>query len=269
MQIAAKEHRTQINLSRYVSPEMPMSDEAEQVTGIVWNGQKLFLKGVELDFVNIRAAISDFFLWLKKFNNVLLVAHNGKSFDFRVLSAAVYNCRMFDNFTETVVGLVDSLALFRSQFQKIGKYSQPYLAQHFCKEIYNAHNAEDDVKMLDKILIAANITSEQLFKYSYQTNSHLIQENFIKAKSKNLPSFHPLIASGVMKMTTAENIAGSGLSCVHLKLIYVRKGEDGLLDVLMSKNIFGKPRVSYDQKNNVVCAKKLCKFFFKNVHWLI
>lgn len=261
VQIAAKEHRTQTSFNRYIPPQLPMSNEAEKVTGIVWDGRKLFYKGVELDFVNIKVAISDFFMWLNQFSNAVLVAHNGKNFDFRVLSTAVYNCNMYDNFTQIVMGFIDSLALFRSNFPKIEKYNQPFLAQHFCKEEYNAHNAVDDVNMLDKILIAANVSKELLLKLCYNSNSHLLQENFIKAKAKNLPSFHPLIASGVMKMTTAENIAGSGLNCAHLKLIYTRKGEDGLIDVLMSKNAFGKPRVSNDKKLMCSVVQKMGNMF--------
>ncbi|CAG2185916.1 unnamed protein product [Mytilus edulis] len=261
VQIAAKEHRTQTSFNRYIPPQLPMSNEAEKVTGIVWDGRKLFYKGVELDFVNIKVAISDFFMWLNQFSNAVLVAHNGKNFDFRVLSTAVYNCNMYDNFTQIVMGFIDSLALFRSNFPKIEKYNQPFLAQHFCKEEYNAHNAVDDVNMLDKILIAANVSKELMLKLCYNSNSHLLQENFIKAKAKNLPSFHPLIASGVMKMTTAENIAGSGLNCAHLKLIYTRKGEDGLIDVLMSKTAFGKPRVSNDKKLMCSVVQKMGNMF--------
>ncbi|XP_063436621.1 uncharacterized protein LOC134718055 [Mytilus trossulus] len=104
----------------------------------------------------------------------------------------VYNCNMYDIFSQIVMGFIDSLALFRSNFPKIEKYNQPFLAQHFCKEEYNAHNAVDDVNMLDKILIAGNVSKELLLKRCYISNSHLLQENFIKAKAQNLPSFHPL-----------------------------------------------------------------------------
>ena len=261
MQISALEHRSNNSFSCYISPQLPMSSEAEKVTVIVWDGQKLFYKGIELNFVNIKIAISEFFAWLRQFRNVVLVAHNGNNFDFRVLSSAVYKCHMFDYFTQIVVGLVDSLAVFRSNFPKMDKYNQQFLAKHFCKEEYNAHNAVDHVKMLDKVLIAAYITSEHMLKQCYISNAHQLQENYLKAKSKNLPSFHPLIASGVMKMTTAENIAGSGLNCAHLKLIYVRKGEDGITDVLMSKNANGKPRVSNDKKLMSSVVQKMCNFF--------
>ncbi|CAC5404978.1 unnamed protein product [Mytilus coruscus] len=118
VQIAATEHKTQTIFNRYIQPQLPMSNEAEKVTGIVWDGQKLFYKGVELNFVNIKDVISDFFMWLNQCSNSVLVAHNGKSFDFRVLSTAVYNCNMFDNFTQILMGLVDSLAVLDQAFQK-------------------------------------------------------------------------------------------------------------------------------------------------------
>ena len=50
-----------------------------------------------------------------------------------------------------VLAFVDSLAMFRSKVTKLSSYKE-YLAQHFCKEAYNSHNATDDVNMLVKIL---------------------------------------------------------------------------------------------------------------------
>ena len=81
-----------------------------------------------------------------------------------------------------------------------------------------------------KIWVQSEISPENFLKHSFQSNNHLIQENFNKAKWKNLCSMHPLIASGVMKMTTAVNIAGSGLSCTHFHMIFNRNGEDGLFE---------------------------------------
>ena len=55
-------------------------------------------------------------------------------------------------FLRCVLAFVDSLAMFRSKVTKLSSYKQEYLAQHFCKEAYNSHNATDDVNMLVKIL---------------------------------------------------------------------------------------------------------------------
>ena len=61
-------------------------------------------------------------------------------------------------------------------------------------------------------------------------------------------------------MCFAENIAGSGLALGHLKTIFDRNGEDGLMCVFTSKTD-GKPRVSSTTKvlENVIA--KLCDYF--------
>lgn len=266
VQMAAVETKSNQHFSRYIIPGIPMTSEAEKVTGLVWDGQKLFYKGKELSTVSISSALSDFFIWLQQFSDVVLVAHNGKNFDFRVISKAAENCNLFDVFTQCVFALVDSLAVFRGRFPELKKFNQAHLAEHFCKEDFNAHNAEDDARMLNKILIKSNLTARELLKYSYQSNAHLLQENFNKAKSKNLSSLQPLIASGVMKMTTAENIAGSGLSSSHLKMIFNRSGEDGIVDVFMSKTVDGKPRVSKDKKLLSSVIPKICQYFSQQNH---
>ena len=53
--------------------------------------------------------------------------------------------------------------------------------------------------------------------------------------------------SGVIKLATAENIAGSGLN-LHLKLVWKRDGEDDLRNIFTAKNSIEKPRVTIDAK---------------------
>lgn len=261
IQIAAIERKTHRCFSRYTTPGMIMSSEAEKVTGIVWDGSRLYSRGKELPSVTITSALSDFFTWLQQFSNVVLVAHNGKSFDFRVLSKAAENFNLFEVFTHSVVALADSLTVLRSKFPDLKKYNQIHLAEHFCKEVYNAHNAEDDVKMLHKILLMSDVSLKDLLKHSYQPKTHQYQDNFNRAKLQNLGSLHPLVACGVMKMTTAETIAGSGLNCAHLRLIFNRSGEDGLVNIFKSKTASGNPRVWYDKKLLSSVVPKLCQYF--------
>ena len=44
--------------------------------------------------------------------------------------------------------------------------------------------------------------------------------------------------------TTAENVAGSGLNQRHLRTIFNRHGEDGILSTFTVKNCDGQPRVT-------------------------
>lgn len=88
-----------------------------------------------------------------------------------------------------------------------------------------------------------------------------MQEVFNETKSRNIDSLNCLIASGVLKTATAENIAGSGLNLHHLQLIWQRDGEDGLMNVLFAKNSLDKPRVTKDKQllGNII-PKLYCYF---------
>ena len=54
---------------------------------------------------------------------------------------------------------------------------------------------------------------------------------FNSAKGQNYPKLSPLISCGVMQSPTAENIAGSGLKLVHLKMLINRDGKDAMIDL--------------------------------------
>lgn len=260
-QIAAQDMASGEKFSCYIKPLIPISVEAQKVTGISWNGTAMTVKGLHVDAFPIEEALCKFLEFLKKFDSVILVAHNGRVFDFRVLSYAVNRLGICDIFLNYVLAFVDSLSMFRSKVPKLSSYKQEYLAQHFCEESYNAHNATDDVNMLIKILYKSDMTKSDFVKHSYSANCHFLQEVFNETKSRNIDSLHCLIASGVLKTATAENIAGSGLNLHHLQLIWQRDGEDGLLNVLSAKNSLDKPRVTKDKRLLGNIIPKLCCYF--------
>lgn len=262
------ECKSKEQFSRYVCPGLPISSEAERVTGITWSGGVLSYLGEPVQFVKIKTALEDFLDWMQKFQNVVIVAHNGRTFDFRVLCNALDYCGLQQTFCSTVSAFCDSLTLLRKKHPKLGKYNQEFLAQYFCGDSYNAHNAVDDVAMLDKIMEAAQASISDYKKHSYNVDCHFLQEQFNLCKSKNLASLQTLIGEKIMKACTAENIAGSGLNLGHLKLIFKRGGEDGLVDVFSMKNNLGKPRVTTDKKVLGECIPKLCEFFASDLQSL-
>lgn len=161
--------------SCYVKPLIPISAEAQKVTGISWNGTEMTVKGLHVDAFIIEEAICKFLEFLKKFDSVM-IAHNGKVFDFRVLSYAVNRLGICEIFLKCVLAFVDSLSMFRSKVPKLSSHKQEYLAQHFCEESYNSHNATDDVDMLVKILYPSGMTKSDFVKHSYSANCHFLQE---------------------------------------------------------------------------------------------
>ena len=66
-------------------------------------------------------------------NNLItqfLVAHNGKKFDFKVLSKAAESCDLFKDLEKSVVAFVDSLAVLREKFPRLHSHSQENLAKY-------------------------------------------------------------------------------------------------------------------------------------------
>lgn len=107
------------------------------------------VNGLPVDAFPIVEALYKFLEFLNKFDSVILIAHNG-----RVLSYANNRLGICDIFLKSVIVFVDSLAMFCSKVPKLSSYKQEFLAQHFCEELYNSHNATDDVNMLVKLFVS-------------------------------------------------------------------------------------------------------------------
>lgn len=165
-QIAAMEYSSKKRFSKYICPELSISPIAEMLTGISWNGEALLHRGTPVECVGIKTALNDFMTWLQKFHDVTIVAHNGRRFDFKVLSTAVHNCRLSDIFNSSLTGFCDSLDIFRYKYPQLKKHNQAYLADHFGAGSYNAHNAVDDVETLNIILRNACVTISDFMEHS-------------------------------------------------------------------------------------------------------
>lgn len=169
-QIGAVEMESGEAFSTYVLPKISIEPGAEQATGKVYDGTSVFANGLKVAAVPIREALLNFLKWLSTLRNceVVLVAHNGRVFDFRVLSNAVVRTGLQKQFLDKVSGFTDSLSLIRSKHKKLERYTQIFLAKHFCNESYFAHDALEDVKMLSKILSNA-VSNSDLCKTAYDS----------------------------------------------------------------------------------------------------
>ena len=74
------------------------------------------------------------------------------------------------------------------------------------------------------------------------------QLNYTTEKGKNFPRLQILIAKGIMKTTTVEHVAGSGLNLRYLELINQRGGKDALKNVFIAENGEGQSRSTYCTK---------------------
>lgn len=262
-QVAATEYETGQIFSTFIKPKKEISVEAAMVTGICGGPPgSLIYKGKQVPAPPCKDGMLRFLEWLGKWKSpIVLVAHNCRNFDSKVLTVALEGVDLLSDFTEKVAAFGDSLKLFRKKIPDQESYKQEDLVTKILQKSYNAHNAEGDVTALRELMRYTNVTPKDVAKFTFPSNECHLQNIFQKEKAKNITSFHPLIGQGVLKTSLAENIAGSGLSVKHLKLIYKRDKNDGLRYAFTAKNSSGRPRVTDHKKTLETVLPAMAKYF--------
>ncbi|KAK3083329.1 hypothetical protein FSP39_019577 [Pinctada imbricata] len=260
-QIAAVEFETGTLFNTYTVPKLPITEAAMKVTGIVSSSGKMTVHGKDVHSEHITAGLNKFLEWLQIYNNVILVAHNGRRFDFPVLMNTMQSLKRTDVLVSTVIGFIDTLNIFKKVFPGQTDYKQETLMQSLLGTPYGAHNAMEDVKALALLVKEAKLSNKEMLPFSFPPTAvhHMLQ--FGSEKAKNMSSLHCLIAKGIVKHGCAENIAGSGLHFRHLHKIFKRDGEDGLRAIFMQKNQEGQPRISSTKRVLDSVIPKLVDFF--------
>lgn len=248
-QIAAKTIGTNDSFSAYVIPKMPISSAAQDITGIVYNNSgTMTVRGKHVEPKTLSSAVTKLCDWLAQYPHVFLVAHNGKTFDYPVFLSALSSIGSVGRFMDCVIGLIDSLAVFKKKYPRLSSYKQEELAKSLLNATYGAHDAEEDVNILVDLVSHSKMTEKELSTFSFPPSAVCNQLKYNKVKASNLPSLHPLIGKGVFRITIAEKIAGSGLNISHLRKNFQRDGEDGLYNTFVCKNSDGQPRVTNTKK---------------------
>ncbi|ELU14671.1 hypothetical protein CAPTEDRAFT_186863 [Capitella teleta] len=235
----------------YVLPKIAMTADAETITGVTVvespTGRKMFAHGKELPAVDLSKAINDFINWLEETgqSSAIMVAHNGKRFDFPVLMTALMSANLTTQFNDRIAGFVDSLTVLKKVLPKRQSYSQPAIYRDLLNADYNAHDAAADVHALSEVLSAAEVGKQVLEAYSFSPSDVVMKNRHEDTKLHNLPSLRGLITAGVCGVKVAETIAGSGLNLHHLQKIHERGRDEALRNIFSAKNdINGLPRVS-------------------------
>lgn len=150
-QIAAKEVTSGSEFSTYVLPKEPISDGAHQTTGISVSEGVMSMNGAVVQKASIQCAVDNLLKWLRKYEKVVIVAHNGRKFDFPILVTSISNVNKLEDFFTCVIDCIDTLSLFRKTFTNRVSFKQEDLARDILCLQYNAHDAVEDVHTLVKI----------------------------------------------------------------------------------------------------------------------
>ncbi|XP_051266978.1 DNA polymerase III PolC-type-like [Dicentrarchus labrax] len=136
----------------FTVPRCPISKKAAEVTGFTVSYDILFRNETEIDTIPLEEALTSFIEYLGSFGSpVVLAAHNAKRFDARVLTRVLQEFYLEDEFDKVVYEFLDTLLLSRKCFTNLHKHSLMSLALCFLKNSYDAHDALEKAKVLQKL----------------------------------------------------------------------------------------------------------------------
>ncbi|KAI9546507.1 hypothetical protein NQZ68_026728 [Dissostichus eleginoides] len=154
-----------IIFNRYILPGIPIEYGATEVNGLTVSDGCLLLHGEPVSTMPLYYSLTSFIDYIGSFLcPVLLAAHNAWGFDQIVLMRVLEKFSLFEQFNQVVSGFVDTLPLSKNLYPELDYFNQPYLVRYFLGGKYNAHNAVEDVKQLEK-----------LFNY-WDPNNYVISE---------------------------------------------------------------------------------------------
>ena len=253
-QLAAIHGTEQFNV--YILPLHGITPTAAAVNRLSVSRGRMFYEGTPVTAVQLDVAIQKFLNWLQSLTEpCLLLAHNAKLFDAKHLLKALEMSSRTEPFSEVVVGFCDTLPAFKELFPERKSYSQENLARDLLESTYNAHNALNDVQMLQE-LSDKFLSAQIVQKHSFSLSWYQEYTKYLSDKRVNLQTLQPLVAAKAISMGMAEKAAASGLSFTHLLLAFQRGGSEALSNVLKEK-FNGKARVTRRKK----VIMKICDFF--------
>lgn len=148
---------------------------------------------------------------------VYLAAHNCRKFDAIILFNQLHFYNLWGEFCKTVIGFSDTLPMFKIMYPNFLKnYKQETLVESLLNVTYDAHNAEKDVEVLQRLVFEKGnveiLISEQCFFYS----SQLSPKGVVPTKH----SLSSLVSKTVISKHICGKIQKAGLGYMHLLLAF-------------------------------------------------
>lgn len=244
-QIAAV-HDTE-EFSIHVEPKAPINVSATKVTGITYDGTTMFKNGKPVSCYPLEHALSQFQIFLHKFNNPILFAHNCEKFDSVILCRAMQSVPNL-KLEESFCGFCDTLHLLKTIVPHQQSYSQEALVDKILNEKYAAHDALEDSRYLQKLVNSLENDVDPHYLSCTFNVQYVFDVLGQKTQSQgNFMSLQPLVRGKCISENMAKKIANSGLCLHHLRLAFDRGGHDGIKN-LFSEKSNGKARVTNRSK---------------------
>lgn len=137
----------------YTVPVLPLSKHVTDLTGFTVHGPYLYRQGVVMPTLSLKDLLCRFLDYLSQFYRPLLVAHNAEKFDAPVIMRVMAENGLLQRFRQVVSGFVDTYQLSRHLYPHLHGHSLMALARHFLGQQFDAHNALEDARILEKLFI--------------------------------------------------------------------------------------------------------------------
>ena len=137
--------------------------------------------------------------------------------------------------------------MFQQKIPNLRSYSQTSLAIEILRQTYDAHNAKEDVTLLQQLITSVNPTTDDILRFSFSVK--YVQEYLEHSEMKkvNVITFNGMARDNIMTKTMCEKAVASSLTFNHLKCALARNGYDGLY-YIMCEDIDNKARVTKQKK---------------------
>lgn len=144
----------------YTMPSGHVHEGATKKTGLSVYKGRLYRWTDPVPTIPLSELLTSFLEFLRSFPGpVLLAAHNAKNFDWVVLKRVLQLefPHLLLQFQRVVPAYLDTLPLSKKVYPGLQSYSQPSLVNYFLGDAYNAHNASEDARMLQRLFYFWNL----------------------------------------------------------------------------------------------------------------
>ena len=243
LQISMKSGESTFNC--YITPTSTIDPNASKIHGVCRVHKQLFQHGKEVNTKPRRLVFDNLLDFLKKLEKMcILVAHNCR-FDSTRIVFAIKELNLLEEYRKVISGFSDTLHLFRQRFpNRTDGYKLTSLASELSLSCNNAHDAQFDVTMLEKLTISY-LNVDDIIRT--QTSIDGVLTILLKNERTKalLPSFEPM--KHVISTEMQKRLASSDISYEALIQKYKTEGEAETIAFLRSDKE-GKPQLIKNKK---------------------
>lgn len=186
----------QQTFDRYVLPKNGISQQASQAKKLMTVAGQLLYKSQLVNAITLTECLKDFITFLKSLKSkIILVAHNGKVFDSRILVKAIIANNMLSELQSVLTGFIDTLPMLKKLLPDRSSYKQEELVRGCLNKTYDAHNGLEDVKdSLRDLLLHLKPQNSVLASHSFHVEFVCESIQHHARMTTNFPSFKDLVS---------------------------------------------------------------------------